>query len=370
MKVYEQLYLFVERNEKILSWIAFLTGFTWDNLTLGRIDRLFDLLILCGLLVVATLGMLAVAYAESELRKPEVLSRVSAWLPLIMQFSLGGLFSGLFVFYSRSGSLASGWPFVLCITLLLIGNEFFRRRYQGIVFQTAIYFVAALSLSALITPVLLKKMSPEIFILSTVFAWVWMMIVLKGVRRVAPRRYKEGKWYIRGVIIAELALFITLYFSNIIPPIPLAVKEVSIFHSVVRTADGNYEVSYKTKESTLPFVGKLLSTFTHSDRVVYQSTNPVYCFSSVFAPNALSTTVVHSWEYYNEKNGEWEVVSKIPFVLSGGRDGGFRGYTLRGNLEKGTWRCDVETTRGQLIGRRTFEVRTGESDAAFNIETR
>ncbi len=370
MKVYEQLYLFVERNEKILSWVAFLTGFTWDNLTLGRIDRLFDLLILSGLLMVATIGMLAVAYAESELRKPEVISKISAWLPLIMQFSLGGLFSGLFVFYSRSGSLASGWPFVLCITLLLIGNEFFRRRYQGIVFQTAIYFVAALSLSALITPVLLKKMSPEIFLLSTAAAWVWMMIVLKGVRRVAPRRYKEGKWYIRGVIIAELAIFIGLYFTNIIPPIPLAVKEVSIFHSVARTSDGNYEVIYRLPEAGLPLLDKVLSRFTHSDRVVYPSTDPVYCFSSVFAPNALSTTVVHSWEYFNEAQGEWEVVSKIPFTLSGGRDGGFRGYTYRNNLNSGKWRCDVETTRGQLIGRKTFTKLSEERDAAFNIETR
>jgi hypothetical protein len=47
----------------------------------------------------------------------------------------------------------------------------------------------------------------------------------------------------------------------------------------------------------------------------------------------------------------------------GGRDGGFRGYSFKKNIQPGTWRVDVETAEGLLLGRIGFEVVTA-SEAA------
>ena len=56
-----------------------------------------------------------------------------AWrpvLPILTQFSLGGFWSGFFVFYGRAAALAVSWPFMLLISAMIIGNEL-RKRGDG-----------------------------------------------------------------------------------------------------------------------------------------------------------------------------------------------------------------------------------------------
>lgn len=354
---YHSIYEFVDRNEKILSWCAFVFGFAWDNITLGRVDRVVDLLILSSFLIVATLGMLLINYADNESKKPAWVTNISAWFPLMVQFSFGGLFSGLFVFYSRSGSLSAGWPFILLIVFLLVGNEFFRRRYQGIVFQIAVYFIAVLSFCALVTPVLAKQMSESIFVLSTAIASVWMIFVLRAVRLTAPQRWRDGKHYILGVLIVQFAFFHFLYFANIIPPIPLAIKEVGIYHYVERNADGSYEVRYE-KPAWWKF-------FQHSDSVFHLGSGPAYCYSSVFAPTDITITIFHVWESFDEVSKKWREELRVPFQINGGRGSGYRGYTIKATLTEGAWRCSVQTERGGLIGRKSFMVEKGNTDAQY-----
>lgn len=40
----------------------------------------------------------------------------------------------------------------------------------------------------------------------------------------------------------------------------------------------------------------------------------------------------------------------------GGREGGYRGYSVKGNLFAGEWRVNVTTERGQSLGRTSFTV--------------
>ena len=85
--------------------------------------------------------------------------------------------------------------------------------------------------------------------------------------------------------------------------------------------------------------------------------NPVYFYSAVFAPTRITETrIVHHWQYFDEKNGAWGTRSRIEFSISGGRDGGYRGYSLKTNMEPGLWRVRVETTRGQVLGQKSFWV--------------
>ena len=46
--------------------------------------------------------------------------------------------------------------------------------------------------------------------------------------------------------------------------------------------------------------------------------------------------------------------------IAGGRDGGYRGYSLT-TVNSGNWRVNIETERGQLIGRVKFKVEAGTS---------
>jgi hypothetical protein len=53
--------------------------------------------------------------------------------------------------------------------------------------------------------------------------------------------------------------------------------------------------------------------------------------------------------------------------VSGGREGGYRGSTVKQRVAPGDWRVDLETAHGQIIGRVSFRVEEAgaESPAEF-----
>lgn len=66
--------------------------------------------------------------------------------------------------------------------------------------------------------------------------------------------------------------------------------------------------------------------------------------------------IVHKWSRYDEKTGSWPVSHRIRFPIAGGRSSGYRGYSFTTNTATGRYRVDVETERGQIIGRIVFSV--------------
>ena len=139
MLLFEKGKNFVEKYDKYLGFVALAFGFTVDNLTLTRIDLLLDNVILFTYLAIAGIAIIVInAYPNAT---------VSRWLPLVMQYAFGGLFSGYVVFYTRSGSLFGSLPFILILIFLLVGNEFFRRRYERKIFQAGMYYIAVFSFS-------------------------------------------------------------------------------------------------------------------------------------------------------------------------------------------------------------------------------
>lgn len=153
---------------------------------------------------------------------------------------------------------------------------------------------------------------------------------------------------VAGVVAGICAAFTVLYFSHVIPPVPLSLKHIGVYHTLERVG-GVYAVSYE-KPAWYVFWRHTDAAFTLS-----LSEGRAYCFSAIFAPGGLSTPVVHQWEKYDPTSGKWQQQSKYSFPINGGRDQGYRGWTAK-TLSAGKWRCDVETENGQLIGRLSFEA--------------
>ena len=74
------------------------------------------------------------------------------------------------------------------------------------------------------------------------------------------------------------------------------------------------------------------------------------------APTSLETTILNKWQFFDEIKREWVQTDLLQFRIEGGRDGGFRGYTIKRNIFPGKWRVDVVTKRDQLLGRETFTI--------------
>src|SRR3989344_7298935 len=128
------------RYERHLSSLALVAGFIFDNLTLNQVGLSFDTLVLSIYIALAAFGIVVVNLYEGGALVSRPFAAMYAWLPLVIQFAFGALFSGFFVFYSRSGSLSGSWPFLIVLLALLIGNEFFRKYYVRLSFQISLLF--------------------------------------------------------------------------------------------------------------------------------------------------------------------------------------------------------------------------------------
>jgi MFS family permease len=330
--------------------LAFIGGFLLDNITLNRVDQVFDNIVLAFYVVLSMVSLLTL-YAGLAGKFNDRLNELARlYAPIAVQFSFGGLLSGMLIFYGRSGDWMQSWPFLLLIIGVIYGNETIKDRSRRLVFNLSIFFVGLFSYVVLLIPVLTGKMGPWVFIGSGLIALLITYAFVQVLFKIIPNFLAL---HMRSVVFTLGAIFITLNglnFSNIIPPIPLSLKHVGVYHSVVRFDTGEYQLKYEPA---------VWWQFWRDANVAYHPRpgDPVFCFAKVFAPTKLVTDIVHVWEY-KDTNGDWQEYFRTSYPISGGSDGGYRGYTQVTNYSGGTWRCSVETARGQVIGKRTFEIDT------------
>lgn len=163
-------------------------------------------------------------------------------------------------------------------------------------------------------------------------------------------------------MLSIFLIFNLLYFTNAIPPLPLALKEASVAHEVTRI---NGE--YRLEAEPLKWYQHYLQYNTALHLIPGER---AYVFTSVFAPARLTTNIVHEWQHFNERREAWETTSTVRFPISGGRDGGYRGYTLEEAPAPGKWRVNVRTGDDRLIGKVSFRVENVSIPVTTNEEIR
>jgi MFS family permease len=338
-----------EKHREHFLTIAFVLGFFVDNFTLNRIDQLFDNIVLSTYVLLA-MGSLLLLYAATAGKFGDTLNmRLRKYAPMVTQYAFGGLFSGMLIFYGRSGSWWVSWPFLLIILGVIFGNETIRDRVQRLLYNIAMLFVGLFAYVVLIVPVVLGKMGALVFVGSGILALIIMLLFIRVLSLIVPRFiaiHYRSLLFVIGIIFA---MFNFLYFANIIPPIPLSLKDIGIFHSVVRFENGVYQLSYEK--------GEWWEYFRKSDDVFHPTAGGnVFCFAKVFAPTSIKTDIYHTWSYYDEDAKAWKDYAHIKYNIVGGGAGGYRGYTYIQNAREGSWRCAVETERGQVLGRQEFTL--------------
>jgi hypothetical protein len=341
---------FLHHREHFMT-LAFFLGFIVDNLTLNRIDQLFDDLLLSMYVVLAMASLLLLYGATAGKFAEGVNLFLRRYVPMVTQYAFGGLFSGMLIFYGRSGSWMVSWPFLLIIIAGIYGNETIKDRVHRLLYNVAMLFVGLFSFIVLIVPVVIGKMGTAVFIGSGILALVIMLLFLRLLRMVVPQFIQL---HLRALVFVLGLIFVTfnaLYFLNVIPPIPLSLKEIGIYHSVVHFEDGSYQLTFEK--------GDWWQFYKRSDDIFHpQQGGDVFCFAKVFAPTKITTDIYHKWEYYDEADHAWHEYLRLSYPIQGGASGGYRGYTLIENYRPGTWRCSVETARGQVLGREVFKIDT------------
>jgi len=195
-------------------------------------------------------------------------------------------------------------------------------------------------------------MGALIFVASGIIALDIIALILAVFSRIMPDRLKINFKPILLSIGGIFILFQILYFANIIPPIPLSLKENGVYHSISRTYNNEkfiYQVIYEPAPRYLFFK-------EDSDTFHWISGTPIYFYSAIFSPADLNVKILHRWSYFNTKSGKWVEVAKPSIPILGGRAEGYRGYSYITNPQPGKWRVDVMNERGQVLGRRNFTV--------------
>jgi hypothetical protein len=344
------------QHERYINITFFGLGFLWDTITLQRIDLLFEnIVFIWNLTLVAGVIVLLNVYDANRLHN-KITNKVAPFLPIVLQFSFGGLFSAFTVFYFKSASVSSSWPFLIFLLGLFIGNEFFRSSYTRLTFQLGIFFVALFSYSAFLLPILLGRLGNLIFIASGFAALLMIGLLIYLMLRIIRERIVKA---MKALIISIGCIYIAFnlaYFLNIIPPIPLALKESGIYHTIqpIKHKSFIYALQFEPSPWYKPF--------RQEDNTFHWSPGDnIFSYSSIFAPTKIDTNIYHRWKYYDETKKEWVQYAKISFPVRGGRDGGYRGYTVISNARPGNWFVEVINEQGQVLGRRNFRVVTADS---------
>lgn len=353
---------YFRNNKERLATVALVFGFLVDLITFRTIDLSLAQIILTIHLLIVAVSLLILYQPEPEDAEESLFAKVRAWLPVLQQYSMGNLLSAFLVLYSASASFSQSWPFLVLLVLAVIGHETLKLRKYRLPFQTTLFFLNLLLFFTLAVPVFLNDIGVAAFLISIGVSMLIFTTYIRIARMVTRRAFKASGISIRVGWMGATILIVILYFTNLIPPIPLSLKDVGSYYNVVRS-NGGYVLERESQNAFQRFFDFNGTTLKLAPG------EPAYAFSAVFAPTKFTENIVHNWQFFNEENGEWETKNRVPFPIVGGRDGGYRGFSLTENPEPGRWRVSVETVRGQVIGRTYLSIRRAEKEVQTELFT-
>ncbi len=336
------------RYERPISSISLISGFIFDILTLKRVDTFWENSWIIAHLLIVGLFIVLIHIREAEEGDEKNPTKVHFWYVNILQFFFGGLLSTFLVFYFRSADIFVAWPFILLLVAAFVANESMKHHYTRFTFQMSLFFLSIYSFAIFFIPILLHKIGDWVFILSGVISLAVITLFTLILLFFAKEKTIKNKKVFFTTISCIFIFVNFLYFTNLIPPIPLSLKDAGIYNSVQRNNSGNYDVTYED------YGWKKYFKFYQDFKEVPGS--PIYAYSAVFSPKDLNLQIVHEWQHYDNSRKKWITESLINLSVSGGRDGGFRTYSMRYNLEQGKWRVNIKTKQDQIIGTLRFNI--------------
>ncbi len=333
--------------ERHLSAVSLAGGYAFDSYTFGRIDHASTHIVFVAYLVIAAAAIAVSHRWESGPEDKRPSERTRTILTAATQFALGCLLSGFCVFYLRSASLWTSWPYLLLLAGIFIGNELFKNYTTRLTLSLLLFFFALFSYSVLLVPVLIALIGTTAFVVSGIVALVIFWFFADILAWLGRERFRQVRPHVLAGTLAIYATMNLFYFVKILPPLPLALADAGIYHSVKKNGDV-YQAVNEPQPWTTYFGAPPVLHLTPGEKL--------YLYSAVFAPVRVTTLIVHRWEWFDPASGKWVTQSRVTFAIKGGRDQGYRGYTIKSKPKPGAWRVNIVTDDGRPLGRIRFAV--------------
>jgi hypothetical protein len=340
----EGIKAYAVHNERNLAISFFVAGFLFDILTLGRIDSWLTIgqqaVYLLAITVVLVQMLLVEGQPEPDLAAA---SRPKRWYleyrnPAI-HFLLGALLSAYTLFFFKSSSLLVSCGFMLALVVLLLANESARVKALGLHFKFALLGLCYLSFFAYVIPVFVGQIGLVVFLLSMAVGCVPLAAIAFWVSQ-------EKKRTILVPLGCVVIVFLASYLFRLIPPVPLSIPFMGVYHGVERS-DVGYKLTHQRPAWRIWENGDQQFSAQPGDKV--------HVYFRIFSPSRFSDQVLMRWYHRDEGRG-WVLQDTIPIRIVGGREEGFRGYGFKSKYQPGEWKVQVETSDEREIGRIYFSL--------------
>lgn len=333
----------------------------FDTIAVGRVDSWHIIAQQLVYLAIVTAVLTQMFFVPDE-PAPEAMSAARRFYfrhrLAILSFFLGTLLNVYTVFFFKSSSLLVSFSFMLVMIGLLFLNEFGPFRRLGVAFKFALLSLCGLSFCATVIPMVFGQVGTGIFLVSMAAGCVPLLALAAGIRRWTPERYPAVRQQMLVPFGSMLIVFLGAYLLKVIPPVPLSIPFIGVYHSVERTQAG-YRLSHERPAWAFWRNG--------DQRFRAQPGDRVYVFFRIFSPANFADEVQMRW-FRREAQG-WTPQDTVLIRIVGGRAEGFRGYGLKSRYQPGEWKVQIETTDEREIGRVYFDIEPAPVSArSFRVD--
>jgi hypothetical protein len=363
---YRRLQAFRHRHHKAEIAAFFAAGFLFDAAMVSRIDDAMTLVQQGAYVaILAWLMALEERHRAGIAPPPRLLAKAWGFSEDAIHFLFGTLLNQFALLYVKSSSGLSSFLFILFLGALLVANEMRSVRRHGPIVRFALLSLCLTSYFAVLLPVLAGFISPWLFVSAValscgaLYGLVRKILRWRGDALVVFER-------VAAPAVAMQVLLVTAYFAGAIPPVPLSVQFIGIYHEVVppgHDAAAMMQMASMTggappadRTYQLKHLRPWWKVWQTGDQdFAARPGDVVYCFARVFAPNRFRDAIYVHWWLKGPKGG-WADQGRAQLTISGGRGDGFRAYATKKNYQPGRWRVAIETEDGRGIGVIKFDI--------------
>lgn len=336
----------IQKNIKHIASALFFIGFAVDMFLLPDVNdvlsRYIGLVYILSLAVIIVLRELVVLDESSSRAKQTLYST----LTFAIAYFSGSALSFVFVYAWRSAALSVSWPIFIILFVCMVANELISSRKVRPIIDIAVLIIASLFYILFNVPFIIGKQNDWIFFLGLGVSFMLAFFYIRLFNRLT-RRDVQLENYLLAIFIPSLVG--GLYILNLMPAVPLSIRNENVYHYVARSGS-TYLVQDEVASSSIFDIVR--TPVKH----ISDNNKTLYFFAAVRAPAALTAPITHLWEFYNENTKTWEVRNKLTFNIYGGREDGYRAYSNITNAEPGKWRVTVKVDSGRIVGRYKFNV--------------
>src|SRR5258706_4047065 len=245
----ERLKLYYAKNEQRIAVLSFICGFLFDIVTVERADHwlaIVQQVVYVGVILAALTQMF---FEEGQPQPdPASLFVFKRWYyqyrTALVHFFLGTLLNVYTIFFFKSSSLLVSIFFLAFLVFLLWANESEHFKARGLAFKFTLLALCSMCFAANVVPIFVGSIGLTVFLVSMLAGCLPVVGAVGWFRKNKPDLFPRARRQMLLPLGGVLVGFLVFYYLRLIPPVPLSIPFIGVYHAVEKTQD-SYRLSHE-----------------------------------------------------------------------------------------------------------------------------